>query len=79
MAVYDNIADQFHKRVITPYYKHMWFFSKDTYKWAFQTAGFKEVYWRDPQVSPEGIQEFGEEFWKDALDYPRNWFIECVK
>ncbi|MEN8214813.1 MAG: methyltransferase domain-containing protein [Pseudomonadota bacterium] len=56
-----------------------YYLSKATYEWALQKAGFKEVYWHQPQVSPEGIEKFGQEFWQDALDYPFNWFIECVK
>jgi ubiquinone/menaquinone biosynthesis C-methylase UbiE len=57
----------------------IYYFTKATYKWAFQEAGFKEVHWHEATVSPEGIQEFGQEFWQDALDYPLYWFIECVK
>lgn len=56
-----------------------YYLSKATYEWAFQQAGFKEVHWHKPMVSPKGIQKFGQAFWQDALDYPMNWFIECVK
>lgn len=55
------------------------YFSKAIYDWAFQKAGFKKVFWHKPMVSLEGIQEYGQEFWQDALDYPMNWFIECMK
>jgi len=57
----------------------IYYFTKATYMWAFQKAGFEEVHWREPTISPEGIQEFGQDFWQDALDYPFYWFIECVK
>ncbi len=53
--------------------------SKATYNWAFQKAGFREIYWHKETVSPQSIEQFGEEFWRDALDYPMNVYIECVK
>nr|VFK20604.1 MAG: Ubiquinone/menaquinone biosynthesis C-methylase UbiE [Candidatus Kentron sp. LPFa]VFK34548.1 MAG: Ubiquinone/menaquinone biosynthesis C-methylase UbiE [Candidatus Kentron sp. LPFa] len=56
-----------------------YYLSKATYEWAFRQAGFKEVHWREPMVSPEGLQKFGQAFWQDALDYSCNWFIECLK
>jgi len=30
-------------------------------------------------VSPEGIQKFGEELWKDLLENPSMSLIECQK
>ncbi len=53
--------------------------SKATYNWAFQEAGFREIHWHKQTISPESIEQFGEEFWRDALDYPMNVYIECVK
>lgn len=55
------------------------YFSKATYEWAFQTAGFKEIYWPTMIVSPQGIEEYGEEFWQDYLDYQLDYCIECIK
>ena len=56
-----------------------YYLSKDTYEWAFQTAGFKEIRWHQPIVSSEGVQEFGQEFWQDFLDYSPIIGIECWK
>ena len=53
--------------------------SKATYNWAFQEAGFREIHWHKETISPQSIEQFGEEFWRDALDYPMNVYIECVK
>jgi toxoflavin synthase len=53
--------------------------SKSTYNWAFQEAGFREINWHKETISPQSIEQFGEEFWRDALDYPMNVYIECVK
>ncbi len=51
--------------------------SKSTYEWALQSAGFKEVRWQKPLVSPEGVEEFGQEFWQVFLEYAPIVFIEC--
>ncbi len=56
-----------------------YYLSKDTYEWAFRTAGFKEVCWHQPLVSPQGAREFGKQFWQDCLDYAPIVGIECWK
>ena len=56
-----------------------YYLSKATYEWAFHTAGLKEISWHKPIVSPEGVREFGEEFWQDFLDYALIVGIECLK
>ena len=56
-----------------------YYLSKATYEWAFRTAGFKEIRWHKPIVSPEGVREFGWEFWQDFLDYAPILGIECLK
>ncbi len=56
-----------------------YYLSKTTYEWAFRTAGFKEIRWHKPIVSPEGVREFGQEFWQDFLDYAPIVGIECLK
>jgi toxoflavin synthase len=56
-----------------------YYLSQATYEWAFRTAGFKEIRWHKPIVSPEGIREFGEEFWQDFLKYAPMIGIECLK
>ena len=56
-----------------------YYLSQATYEWAFRTAGFKETRWHKPIVSPEGVREFGQEFWQDFLDYAPMIGIECLK
>lgn len=56
-----------------------YYLSRATYEWAFRTAGFKEIRWHKPIVSPEGVREFGKEFWQDFLDYQPIVGIECLK
>ncbi len=58
---------------------HDYYLSQATYEWAFRTAGFKEIHWHKPIVSPEGIKEFGQGFWQDFLDYAPMIGIECLK
>lgn len=42
-----------------------------TYERVLARAGFTKVEWIPPKVSDEGIKEFGEEFWIDALNNPQ--------
>ena len=56
-----------------------YYLSQATYEWSFRTVGFKEIRWHKPIVSPKGIQEFGQEFWQDFLDYLPMIGIECLK
>ena len=50
-----------------------------TYEWAFRSVGFQAVRWHKPIVSPQGMEEFGQEFWQDFLDCMPIVGIECVK
>jgi toxoflavin synthase len=46
---------------------------------AFRTAGLCEVRWHAPEVSPEGVHEFGSGHWAAFLACPPVAFIECLK
>ena len=46
---------------------------------AFRAAGLRAVRWHAPEVSPEGLREFGPEHWAEFLARPPVTFIECVK
>jgi ubiquinone/menaquinone biosynthesis C-methylase UbiE len=46
---------------------------------AFRQAGFREVRWHTPSLSPEGLVEYDHGFWSNLLDHPPVAFIECVK
>ncbi|NJM71378.1 MAG: class I SAM-dependent methyltransferase [Scytonema sp. RU_4_4] len=56
-----------------------YYLSAATYEWAFQSVGFKEVRWQKPIVSPQGVEEFGQEFWQDFLNCVPIVGIECLK
>lgn len=46
---------------------------------AFREAGFREIRWHSPRLSPEGLLGYDREFWSSLLDQPPMTFIECVK
>jgi ubiquinone/menaquinone biosynthesis C-methylase UbiE len=53
--------------------------SAETMEEAFRAAGLREVRWHAPEVSPEGLRQFGREYWSDFLAHPPVAFIECFK
>jgi ubiquinone/menaquinone biosynthesis C-methylase UbiE len=46
---------------------------------AFRMAGFRDIRWHQPRLSPEGEAVFGREFWDIYLQNPPIAFIECFK
>jgi toxoflavin synthase len=46
---------------------------------AFWAAGFREIRWHEPRVSPEGEAAFGPTFWNDFLAHSPITLIECIK
>lgn len=50
-----------------------------THEEAFRQAGFQEIRWYAPRLSPEGLKTNPEEFWSTLLDSPPVTFIECIK
>jgi ubiquinone/menaquinone biosynthesis C-methylase UbiE len=56
-----------------------YYLSVGTMEAAFRAAGLRDVTWHAPEVSPEGLREFGQEYWADFLAHPPVAFIECVK
>jgi len=52
---------------------------KETYEWAFRTAGFKEICWHQLMASPEGDQKFGKEFLQGYINYQTLFLCECFK
>jgi ubiquinone/menaquinone biosynthesis C-methylase UbiE len=59
---------------ITNYY-----LSAATHEWALRAAGFKEIRWHAPRLSPAGAAVQGKEYWREFLEHPRVVFIECRK
>jgi ubiquinone/menaquinone biosynthesis C-methylase UbiE len=50
-----------------------------THEEELHAAGFSEVRWHAPRLSPEGESAFGRVFWNRFLDHSPIAFIECVK
>jgi SAM-dependent methyltransferase len=50
-----------------------------TMELALKSAGLRDIRWHPPQVSPEGLQQSGEEHWRGFLTRPPIVFLECVK
>lgn len=50
-----------------------------THEAAFAQAGFSEVRWHTPQLSPSGLEDHDEQFWSILFGHPPVAFIECVK
>jgi SAM-dependent methyltransferase len=59
---------------ITNYY-----LSRRAHEEALTAAGLRDVRWHPPRVSPEGVAQFGREFWADFLEHPPVIFIEAVR
>lgn len=56
-----------------------YFWTKDTYQEAMTRAGFKDIKWHAMEVSPEGIEKFGRDFWCDLLKEPTLAVLEARK
>ncbi|MCR9234852.1 MAG: class I SAM-dependent methyltransferase [bacterium] len=56
-----------------------YYLSVATHENAFRQAGFSEVRWHPPQLSPEGLQDQTDDFWSPLLENSPIAFIECVK
>jgi SAM-dependent methyltransferase len=52
-------------------------YSHASYERALREAGFSSVRWRPVEVSDEGVQEFGEDYWRDFLSSGPIIGIEC--
>jgi ubiquinone/menaquinone biosynthesis C-methylase UbiE len=46
---------------------------------AFRSAGFREIHWHNPKLSPQGESEYGRGYWSNFLDHPPVILIECLK
>ena len=46
---------------------------------ALALAGFQQVRWHQPRLSPEGLAEFGPDHWADFLQTSPIAFIEACK
>ena len=56
-----------------------YYLSVPTHEAAFRQAGFREVHWHPPQLSPDGLKDQTRDFWTPLLENSPIAFIECVK
>ncbi len=56
-----------------------YYMSTLTMERALHEVGLTHIHWYKPQVSPEGIQRWGESYWQDFLANPPITFFECTK
>ena len=54
-----------------------YFLNVESHEEAFRAAGFRDVRWHQPMLSPEGASAYGRDYWSDLLDHPPIIFIEC--
>jgi toxoflavin synthase len=59
---------------ITAYY-----WSKETVESALVAGGFADIRWHRPEVSAEGLAQYGADIWRAYLAQPHCMLIECVK
>ncbi len=45
----------------------------------FKSVGFKKIQWKNDEVSKEGIDKLGIDFWSNYLKYPRGIHLRCCK
>ena len=50
-----------------------------THEEAFRKAGFRQVNWHSPQLSPDGLHGHETDYWSELLERSPITFIECVK
>jgi ubiquinone/menaquinone biosynthesis C-methylase UbiE len=55
-----------------------YFFGVETHENALRAAGFQEIHWHQPALSPEGAAVFGSDYWFDLLRNSPIIFIECL-
>lgn len=56
-----------------------YYLSVATHEDVFRRAGFREIRWHSPRLSPEGLAGHDASYWATILDCPPVTFIECVK
>jgi toxoflavin synthase len=56
-----------------------YFLDVETHEEALRTAGFRDIRWHQPLLSPEGEAAYGWDYWSDLLAHPPVIFIECFK
>jgi toxoflavin synthase len=60
-----------------PFQIENYYLSVQTHETALRAAGFREIRWHRPLLSPEAEAADGRNYWSDLLDHPPLTFIEC--
>jgi ubiquinone/menaquinone biosynthesis C-methylase UbiE len=60
-----------------PFDVENYFLSAEVHEEALRAAGFRDIRWHQPMLSPEGDSAYGRDYWSALLDYPPVIFIEC--
>ena len=47
-----------------------YYLNREIHERALRSAGFREIHWHGPRVSPDGVAAHGEEFWATFLVLP---------
>ena len=55
------------------------YFTQEAFEWALGEVGFKKIHIHHPQVSPEGLERYGNAYWELFLKHPLLVFIEAHK
>lgn len=51
--------------------------SPTTHETVLKECGFREVCWHTPAVSPEGLADYGKEYWQVFLEHSPVIFLDC--
>jgi len=56
-----------------------YFLDTSVHEEAFRSAGFRNVRWHRPMLSPDGIAAHGMDYWQCFMEAPPIVGIECFK
>jgi ubiquinone/menaquinone biosynthesis C-methylase UbiE len=62
-----------------PFDVENYFLSVEIHEEALRAAGFRDVRWHQPTLSPEGDSAYGRDYWSTLLDRSPLIFIECFR
>jgi ubiquinone/menaquinone biosynthesis C-methylase UbiE len=60
-----------------PFQIENYYFTVQTHETALRAAGFREIRWHRPLLSPPAEAADGRNYWSDLLEHPPFIFIEC--
>lgn len=56
-----------------------YFLNVEIHEEALRAAGFRDVRWQQPMLSPEGESAEGRDYWSALLDFPPLVFVDCLR